>query len=101
MDVYEDKWNFGEIDAVFIDCVHDYNHVKSDINNSLSLLKSGGYLIFDDYGLFPEIKKAVDEYIDDNKLIIIEKIGHYKGAYYPTTQNKVLKDREGVICQVV
>ena len=75
--------------------------MKSDINNSLSLLKSGGYLIFDDYGLFPEIKKAVDEYIDDSKLKIIEKVGHYKGAYYPTTQNKVLKDREGIICQVV
>jgi len=101
MDVYEDRWNFEEIDAVFIDCVHDYNHVKSDINNSLSLLKSGGYLIFDDYGLFPEIKKVVDEYIDDSKLKIIEKVGHYKGTYYPTTQNKVLKDREGIICQVV
>ena len=65
------------------------------------MLQSSGYLIFDDYGLFPEIKKAVDEYIVDGKLKIVEKIGHYKNAYYPTTQNKVLKDREGVICQVV
>ena len=101
MDVYSQTWSFKNIDAVFIDCVHDYPHVKSDINNSLKLLQSSGYLIFDDYGLFPEIKKAVDEYIVDGKLKIVEKIGHYKNAYYPTTQNKVLRDREGVICQVV
>tara|TARA_R100000005_G_C4799582_1_gene91953 strand:- start:87 stop:500 length:414 start_codon:yes stop_codon:yes gene_type:complete len=101
MDVYKQVWDFENIDAVFIDCYHDYPHVKSDTENSLKLLKSGGYIIYDDYGLFPEIKKAVDEYIDDGKLKIVEKIGHYKNAYYPTTQNKVLKDREGVICQVV
>ena len=101
MDVYSQTWNFEDIDAVFIDCVHDYSHVKSDIDNALRLLKSDGYIIYDDYGLFPEIKKAVDEYVNDGKLKIVKKIGHYKGAYYPTTQNKVLKDREGVICQVV
>jgi len=98
MDVYREKWDFSNMDIVFIDCVHDYKHVKSDINNTLNTFTSP-ILVFDDYGLFPEIKKAVDEYVDEGKLEIIKKIGHYSGTIYPKTQNKVLRDREGLICK--
>ena len=101
MDVYRQQWNFEMVDLVFIDCVHDYNHVKSDIENSLKFCNKNAIFVFDDYGLFPEIKKAVDEYIDYRTFKVLKKIGHLKNTFYPTTQNKILKDYEGIICQRV
>ena len=101
MDVYTQSWEqFGKMDAVFIDCVHDYNHIKSDIENSLKFGK-GTIIAFDDYGLFPDLKQCIDEYVDIGKLKVLKKIGQLKGTYYPTTQNKVLKDYEGILCQSV
>ena len=100
MDVYNQMWQFGEnADVVFIDCVHDYVHVKSDVDNSISTFNKP-IIMFDDYGLFPEVKRLIDEYISDGKLKVLEKIGCHKGIVYPKTQNKILIDREGIICQV-
>ena len=100
MDVYNQPWNFEHIDIVFIDCVHDYAHIKSDIENALKFGK-GTIIAFDDYGLFPELKQAIDEYVDREQLKVLKKIGQLKDTYFPTTQNKVLKDYEGIICQSV
>ena len=63
-DVYRDAWDFEYHDMIIIDCVHYYKHVKSDIENALKLKPI--YLVFDDYGLIPEVKRAVDEYVDRN-----------------------------------
>jgi predicted O-methyltransferase YrrM len=101
MDVYQQQWNFEMVDMVFIDCVHDYIHVKSDIENSLKCSDKEAIFVFDDYGLFPEVKKAIDEYIEAKIFKVLIKIGHPKGIFYPTTQNKILKDYEGIICQRV
>ncbi len=101
MDVYTQSWEqFGKMDAVFIDCVHDYAHIKSDIENALTF-GEGTIIAFDDYGLFPDLKQCIDEYIEAGKLIVLKKIGQMKGTFYPTTQNKILKDYEGIICQSV
>ena len=100
MDVYNQPWNFDRMDIVFIDCVHDYAHIKSDIDNSLKFGK-GTIIVFDDYGLFPELKQAIDEYVERGQLKILKKIGQLKDTYFPTTQFKVLKDYEGIICQSV
>ena len=101
MDVYRDSWNFDEkVDVVFIDCVHTYQHLKSDVDNSLNAFDKP-ILMFDDYGLFPDLKQLIDEYVDAGKLKILQKIGQHTGKVYPKTQNKVLKDREGIICQGV
>ena len=33
MDVYQQPWDFGEVGAVFIDCIHDAEHLTQDIDN--------------------------------------------------------------------
>jgi len=101
MDVYNQPWNFEPMDIVFIDCVHDYAHVKSDIDNSLNSFGKGTIIAFDDYGLFPELKQAIDEYVVRGQFKVLKKIGQLKDTYFPTTQFKVLKDYEGIICQSV
>ena len=101
MDVYRERWEFNEkVDVVFIDCVHTYQHLKSDVDNSLNTFDKP-ILMFDDYGLFPDLKQLIDEYVDAGKLKILQKIGQHKGKIYPKTMNKILKDREGIICQGV
>ena len=101
MDVYRDKWQFNEnADVVFIDCVHTYQHLRSDIENSLNTFNKP-IIFFDDYGLFPDLKKLIDEYIEAGRLKVLQKIGQHSGKIYPKTQYKILKDREGIICQGV
>ena len=100
MDVYREPWNFKQMNVVFIDCVHDYIHIKSDIDNSLNTFNKP-ILVFDDYGLFPDLKKAINEYIDNGQLKLLKYIGDYSGTIYPKTLNKILKDREGLICQAI
>ena len=101
MDVYNQPWNFEHMDIVFIDCVHDYPHIRSDVDNSLKSFGKGTIIAFDDYGLFPELKQAIDEYVDNGQLKVLKKIGQLKDTYFPTTQFKILKDYEGIICQSV
>ena len=58
---FKDKDDF--FDIIFIDGDHRYDGVLSDYFNFNSKLKSGGFLIFDDYfdhNHSPEVKKAVD-----------------------------------------
>ena len=47
------------------------------------------------------LKSLIDEYIEAKIFKVLIKIGHPKGTFYPTTQNKILKDYEGIICQRV
>jgi len=106
MDVYrpvqpsgEQTWDFKPMDIVFIDCVHDYTHVKSDIDNSINSFDKP-IMVFDDYGMFSEVKRAVDEYIDDGVLELKTHLGKPSGTFYPKTEHKILQDWEGLICQV-
>tara|TARA_R110000744_G_scaffold375104_1_gene488365 strand:- start:82 stop:1560 length:1479 start_codon:yes stop_codon:yes gene_type:complete len=99
MDVYNQPWNFEPVEIVFIDCVHDYQHVKSDIDNAIKTFDKP-IIVFDDYGLFPELKLAIDEYIKSGVLKLEAYLGMPKGTYYPKTLNKELKDWEGLVCQV-
>lgn len=99
------EWKFDYHDLVIIDCIHEYKFVKSDINNSIKL--GAKYIAFDDYGLFPEIKQAIDEYVLRGKLEVVTKIGYPKGTHFymskstNTTPDKILIDSEGIICKIV
>jgi len=101
LDVYRDKWNFKNIDAVFIDCAHFYDAVMSDIKNSIELTERGKdmLLIFDDYGLnnkWRGVKEAVNDYLSFPNFNILKTIGEPKGWTYH--KDCTLKDVEGVIC---
>ena len=37
-DVYQSEWNFGGIDVVFIDCMHEYVNVMHDIKEEGDLM---------------------------------------------------------------
>ena len=100
-----DDWNFDYHDLVIIDCIHEYKYIKSDIENAINL--GTKYIAFDDYGLFPELKLAIDEAIDSGRLELVHKIGYPIGTHFymskstNTTSDKVLADSEGLICRVV
>jgi len=102
MDVYNDPWNFDNIDVVFIDCDHEYSHVMNDIKNSINLAKNGQelLLIFDDYGLdnpWRGVKEAIDFWLKDPNFKLIKEIGEPKGSDCNPRVN--LKEVEGVICK--
>ena len=99
LDIYKNSWNvIPEVDVVFIDADHSYDGVKSDMNNSLKRFKNLKYIIFDDYGVWPGVKKLVDESLN-NKTLIFEK---YIGLNnVPGLENKLFKNTsEAIICKV-
>jgi cephalosporin hydroxylase len=55
--------NVNAVDILFIDGDHSYDAVLKDFNNYKDLVKSGGYIIFDDYldaKHSPRVRGAVD-----------------------------------------
>ena len=64
------------IDLLFIDGDHSYEGVKQDFTNYTKYVKSGGFILIDDYHkkYWPGIKKFVDNDIDTNKF---QRVGCY------------------------
>jgi hypothetical protein len=54
---------------IYIDGNHSYDYVQNDLEQSKNIIIKDGYIICDDYGLseFPEVKKAVDDFLLENK----------------------------------
>ena len=61
-EIYKDK----TLDFVFIDAGHDYNSVINDIKNWYPKVKINGVIAGHDYYVYPDVKKAVDEYFGNN-----------------------------------
>ena len=63
----------GPFDFAFIDGCHDYAYVKSDTDNVLQVMRSGGVIMWHDYAMMEPVSRAVDEYRDRiNDLCAIE-----------------------------
>ena len=64
------KIDMSKIDYVFLDGGHEYNTVKSDLDNCIEVIKKGGTVLCDDYNLgsAPGVKKAIDEFVKKNEL---------------------------------
>ena len=64
------KMDMSKIDYVFLDGGHHYDTVTNDLNNCIEVLENNGTILCDDYDLTyaPGVKKAIDEFVDKNKL---------------------------------
>lgn len=105
--VYTSNWEeYGEYDLVIIDCLHHYSNVVSDMTNAIDKSKAS-FLAFDDYGLFPEVKRAIDFFISEGRLEKIKGMGEEPGTVFSmskdmsTVRDKVLVDYEGIFCKVL
>jgi len=102
--LYGGEWGLSEkFDVFFIDCVHDFRHVYSDIINCCNLSNKESYFIFDDYGIggyYQEggVKAAVDKFSEEHKgFNIIKEIGISEGEV--RSVGKPLLASEGVIAK--
>ena len=96
-DVYNSTWDIEDSDVSFIDCVHTYDAVMHDIQ--LSLKCNVSYLIFDDYGIDREMKRAIDDFINSRSDIEVVYIGEPAGS--EPRIGKPLRDFEGVIIKFI
>lgn len=91
-------------DVFMVDAVHSYNAVMTDVNNALSFLETKlqkKLFIFDDYGAFPEVRRAVDDLISSKTLEVVMTIGEEQGYKYGESAghtDRILKSYEGLIC---
>lgn len=92
-----DKLNFPA-DIVFIDANHTYECVRQDINNCIKTYKNA-FIVFDDYGAWKSVYKAVNEAIDENRLERLQEIGAKQGELNCAYPNRF--GSEGLICRVV
>ncbi len=51
----------GPFDLIFVDGNHSYDYVKSDTENALRCLSTGGIVAWHDYGMIEDVSTAVDE----------------------------------------
>ncbi len=63
------------VEIVFIDAMHEYHTCSSDIFNSLKFFPKLKYIILDDYGVFPGVKKITHELIMNETLKFEKYIG--------------------------
>lgn len=99
LDIYNEPWvvPYNGIEVSFIDACHTYESCKKDIINSINTFTKLKYIIFDDYGVWPGVKKVVDEFINMNVL----KFETYIGINDVPGPNGIVKNTyEGIICSV-
>ena len=63
------QMDISKIDYIFLDVGHDYNTVKNDLDNCISIFNSNGTILCDDYDLSyaPGVRSAIDEFVKKNK----------------------------------
>lgn len=91
------------VSVFFIDAVHTFDAVMSDVTRALNFKLADGdvYFVFDDIGLIPDVRFAVLQLIKIKKLEIVAMIGHEKGFNFGSTPPRILQDHEGYICKLI
>ena len=79
--------------------MHDYEHVKMDVETSLNFGTDEVILIFDDYGLAKDIRQVVGEYIKSGILEEIQFVGEDQGS--DCRRGRKLEAPEGIMCRRV
>ena len=89
--------------TVFLsDARHTTRAVINDTKLAKYLSNSNSYIIYDDYGLYNDIRNAVDILVKDKYIEIIKFIGEEKGWQYGEKPNlRILQDKEGVLCKIL
>lgn len=100
---YPKEW---KADVVFVDAMHTYDAVKSDIENALKLESTleKKIFIFDDYGIGRyqnDVRRAVDEFVENGTLEVISYVGYEPGFSIDGTPERTMQHYEGIICQEV
>ena len=97
MNVTNDTWDFPQVDVVFVDASHDYPQVAIDIQKCIDYFDKP-IIILDDYGNpnNRNIRKSIDDKIEEGKMKVDTKIGEDVG--FLTKSGWKMIDREGVIC---
>jgi len=55
-----------KVDWIYVDAGHNYEHCFHDLENSIKVVKAGGYIFGDDYGANkPAAKNQVTQAVDD------------------------------------
>lgn len=89
------------ITMAFIDAGHSYTEVVSDIQRVVRMPRtSPSFIVFDDYGIWSGVSRAVDEMVSNGVLQIVRFIGHPEG--YDFGRGAVITNvYEGVICKLL
>jgi hypothetical protein len=92
-DIYEEEWDFPQADVVMIDAGHTYQHIIYDVERVLAYFNSP-IIILDDYGNpKTDIRKAIDELMSNQTIILHSHIGESEG--YKTAAGWTMDGREG------
>lgn len=91
------------ISVFFIDAVHTFDAVMSDVTRALNFQLEEGdiFFVFDDVGLVPDVRFAVLQLIRIKKIELVKTIGHSKGYSFGGTPERILIDNEGYICKLI
>lgn len=91
--------NLRDIDVIVIDALHMYNAIRVDTYSAYKILKPKGYIIYDDYGAYTEVKHAVDTLVKERVIKIVKPLGETIGYSYK--KDHQLNASEGVLAQFV
>lgn len=91
----------NNIEVILVDANHNYINVIFDVLNCIKINpKKSIYFIFDDYGLIPSVKSAVDDLIKLDVLTFVRHLGCEKGTKVKENNTKgTLKDFESIVCK--